>query len=356
MRIASNHRHGLLHPGLRRSTGSQRVLYVAVAGDLVIAVSKFVAAALTGSSAMWVEGLHSLIDTGNEVLLLFGLKRSRHALDEWHPFGYGRATYIWALVVALLVFSVGGGVSIYEGIVRMVDVPVLGDPKWNYVVLAVAAVFEGFSWRVSRQELSRHRRPGDSLWRTAHRSMDVLVFTVFIEDSAALIGMVIAAAGIALSHATGNPYFDPAASVVIGMVLVSAAALLALKSVRLLIGTGLDAQEIFQLRTIIAGDPAVESVHHLLTMQLGADDVLLTAAVRFHRELSLDQVEQAIDRLEHSIRSQNPCIRHLFLESGALKAVVRSAVANPGLALADNVLQARHGTDQGADPGPAGGP
>lgn len=305
-------------------SGSQRVIHVAIAGNLVIAVAKFGAAMLTGSSAMLAEGFHSLVDTGNELLLLHGARRSRLAADEAHPFGYGKATYFWALIVALSVFSVGGGVSVYEGIVSLQSPSVLRDPAWNYAVLATSAVFEGLSWRVSRRELERCRRPGESLWQTARRSMDVLVFTVFIEDSAALIGITIAACGVWLSHHFDNPYFDPAASVAIGLVLIGAAALLAHKSARLLVGESLDADQIAQLRRIIAADPAVESVHHLLTMQLGPDKVLLTAAVRFERNLDPDAVEQAIARLELAIKLQYPSIQQLFLESGALKGLSKS--------------------------------
>ena len=310
--------------GPKQVTESQRVLYVAITGDIAIAISKFVAAAFTGSSAMLAEGVHSLVDTGNELLLLHGVKSSRRAVDEWHPFGYGKATYVWALMVALSVFSIGGGVSIYEGIVSLSSSPVLGDPTWNYIVLAIAAVFEGFSWRISRRALNRHRRPNESLWQVSQRSMDVLVFTVFVEDSAALTGIVIAATGIALSHITGNPYFDPAASVLIGLVLIGAAGLLARKSGRLLIGQSIGPEQLAQVRKIIAADAAVERVGHLLTMRLGPDAVLLTAAVRFQRRLNLDDVEQAIERLEHAIKLPYPAIQHLYLESGALKAVSRS--------------------------------
>jgi cation diffusion facilitator family transporter len=310
--------------GAQHGTRSQRVLYVAIAGDIAIAISKFVAAAFTGSSAMLAEGVHSLVDTGNELLLLHGVKSSRRAVDEWHPFGYGKATYVWALMVALSVFSVGGGVSIYEGIVSLGSSPVLGAPTWNYIVLAVAAGFEGLSWRVSRRELNRHRRPGESLWQVSQRSMDVLVFTVFVEDSAALIGIVIAALGIGLGHAFHNPYFDPAASLAIGVVLIGAAGLLARKSGRLLIGQSIGPDQLAQVRKIISADAAVERVGHLLTMRLGPDNVLLTAAVRFQRRLNLDDVEQAIERLEHAIKVSYPAIQHLYLESGALKAMSRS--------------------------------
>jgi cation diffusion facilitator family transporter len=318
-----------LQPGPKPGASSRRVLYVALAGDVAIAAAKFVVATLTGSSAMLTEGVHSLVDTGNELLLLYGVKRGERAVDEWHPFGYGKATYVWSLIVALSVFSVGGGVSVYEGIISLTGTRALTDPTWNYVVLGVAAVFQAWSWRVSQQELDRHRHPGESLWRTSQRDMDVLVFTVFVEDSAALIGIAIAALGVWLSHTLNNPYWDPAASVAIGLVLIASAALLARKSVSLLVGASLDRDQIAVLRKIITADPAVESVGHLLTMRLGPDSVLLTAAVRFRRRLNLDEVEQAIERLERAIRLPYPSIHHLYLESGALRAAHAAAQTKP---------------------------
>ena len=311
---------------MKAKDGTRRVLYVAILGDVAVALAKFVAAAMTGSSAMLTEGIHSLVDTGNDLLLWFGVSRAERAVDEWHAFGYGKATYVWSLVVALSVFSIGGGVSVYEGILSLIHSPTLTDPTWNYIVLAIAAMFQGWSWRVSQQELERHRRPGESLWHTSQRDMDVLVYTVFVEDSAALVGIALAAAGIWLSHAMGQPWLDPAASVAIGLVLIASAALLAHKSVSLLLGASLDGEQLAVLRRIITADPAVERVGHLLTMRLGPDNVLLTAAVRFHRQLSLDQVEQAIDRLEHAIKVLYPSILHLYLESGAFKQAARSTV------------------------------
>ena len=303
-----------------KALSSRSVVLVAIASNLAIAVSKFVAAGLTGSSAMLAEAVHSLVDTGNELLLLLGASRSERAADEWHPFGYGKAMYFWAFMVALLVFALGGGLSIYHGIVSLITPPALTSPMWNYIVLGVAAVFEGVSWRTTQTALNLQRRPGESLWKTMLRSTDATVFTVFVEDTAALIGIAIAAAGIALSHAFGNPYFDPAASLLIGVVLIGAAVVLARKCSGLLVGESLDLEQIIKLRQTIALDPAVESVGRLLTMQLGSDNVLLTAAIRFKRSMNLDEVEKAIARIETSIKQVSPFIRQLYLESGALQA------------------------------------
>lgn len=319
---------GVAEPGLVQAPNLRRqpnVIYAAIVGDLAVAVSKFVAAAFTGSSAMLAEGFHSLVDTGNELLLLIGLHRSHHAADQGRAFGYGKVSYFWSLIVALSICTLGGGLSIYQGIVNLHNPPQLNNPTWNYIVLGIAALFEGYSWRVSHRALELRRRPGDSLWQAVRRSKDAAVFTVFFEDSAALIGISIAALGVGFSHFFDNPYFDPAASVLIGLVLVIAAFLLARESGDLLVGESLDPGQIVKLRRLIAADVDVQSVHRLRTMQLGPDRVLLTAAIRFERHLTLDQVEQAIERLERSIARHYPSIHHLFLESGMLKQLARSA-------------------------------
>jgi cation diffusion facilitator family transporter len=305
------------------ASGSKKVIYAAIAANVAIAISKFIVAAITGSAAMVAEGIHSAVDTGNELLLLLGVARSNRPPDEWHPFGYGKVLYFWALVVALSLFSLGGGMSIYHGILALRNPPALGDPTWNYVVLAATAVFEGYSWNLSRKELNTRRHPGESLWMTMRRSKDASVFTVFIEDSAALIGLAAALAGIFLGQVFNNPYIDPAASVVIGLVLVAAAFTLARETGGLLVGESMDREQISRLKKIMAHEPAVEAVGHLLTMQLGPDHVLLAAAVKFRRGLSIDEVEQAIDRLEHAIRQEYPSIRHIFFEAGGFRSSVR---------------------------------
>lgn len=308
-----------------KTSGPQKVIYAAMAANVAIAISKFVVAGVTGSSAMLAEGIHSAVDTGNELLLLLGIRHSSRPADEWHPFGYGKVLYFWALIVALSVFSLGGGMSIYHGIIALKHPPALENPTWNYIVLAVAAVFEGYSWNVSRKELNERRHPGESLWKTVRRSKDASVFTVFIEDSAALIGLAVALAGILLSQTLNNPYIDPAASVVIGLVLVAAAFTLARETGGLLVGESMDRDQIVRLKKIISGEPAVEAVGHLLTMQLGPEHVLLAAAVQFRRGLRIDEVEQAIDRLEHTIKIEYPSIQRIFFESGAFRSSFRPA-------------------------------
>lgn len=305
-----------------KKSGSLKVIYAAIAANLGIAVSKFIVAGITGSAAMLAEGIHSAVDTGNELLLLIGERNSAKPPDAKHPFGYGKELYFWALIVALSVFSLGGGLSIYHGIDALRHPEPLKDPTWNYVVLGVSALFEGYSWNVSRKALNERRKPGSSLWQTMRASKDASVFTVFIEDSAALIGLAIAALGIVLGHAFDNPYFDPAASVLIGLLLVGAAFTLARETGALLVGESIGADATRKVRGVFEQDPAIESVSALQSMQLGPDEVLLTAAVQFRRGMRIDEVEAAIERLEQAVAALYPSIRHIYFESGALRAAM----------------------------------
>jgi cation diffusion facilitator family transporter len=303
-------------------SGSKTVIYAAIASNLGIAAAKFVVAAITGSAAMAAEGIHSAVDTGNEFLLLIGEHTSAKPADAKHPFGYGKTLYFWALIVALSVFSLGGGLSIYHGIDALRHPEPLQEPMWNYVVLGVSALFEGYSWNVSRRELNKLRKPGTSLWQAVRASKDASVFTVFIEDSAALIGLAIAALGIFLGQLFDNPYFDPAASVLIGLLLVGAAFTLARETGNLLVGESMGPDATRRIRGIFENDPDIQTVDKLMSMQLGPDEVLLTAAVQFKRGMRIDEVEGAIARLERSVAAVYPQIQHIYFESGALRSAM----------------------------------
>jgi cation diffusion facilitator family transporter len=305
------------------ASASRKVIYAAIVANLGIAAAKFVVAAFTGSAAMLAEGIHSAVDTGNELLLLVGETISARKPDARHPFGYGKAVYFWALIVALSVFSLGGGLSIYHGIHSLRAPEPLTDPTWNYVVLGVAFLFEGYSWNVSRRALNGHRRPGASLWQTVRASKDASTFTVFIEDTAALIGLVVAAAGIFLGHLFDNPYIDPAASVVIGLLLVGAAFTLARETGALLLGESVGVEQTGKLKELFRADPAIETVDQVMTMQLGPQDVLLTAAVRFKRGMRIDEVDVAIARLERAVAEFNPAITRVYFEAAALRSAIR---------------------------------
>lgn len=303
-----------------KAAATRKVIYAAIAANLGIAVAKFIAAAVTGSAAMMAEGIHSAVDTGNELLLLIGEKRSQHAPDAKHPFGYGKSVYFWALIVALSVFSLGGGLSINHGVHGLIEPEPLQDPMWSYIVLGVAFLFEGYSWNVSRLSLNTYRKPGDNLWQAVRASKDASVFTVFIEDSAALLGVLVAAGGIAMAQITGEARWDPAASVVIGLLLIGAAFTLARETGALLVGEGMGKEATAKLREVINADPSIDSVARLASMQLGPDDILLTAAVQFKRGMTIDQVEHAIERLEKSVNAHNPAIHTIYFESSALRS------------------------------------
>jgi cation diffusion facilitator family transporter len=309
-------------PADEKKSGSVKVIYAAIVANLGIAISKFIVAGITGSAAMLAEGIHSAVDTGNEVLLLVGERNSAKPADAKHPFGYGKELYFWALIVALSVFSLGGGLSIYHGIDALRHPEPLQDATWNYAVLGVSALFEGYSWNVSRVALNKRRKPGASLWQTMRASKDASVFTVFIEDSAALIGLVIAALGIALGHYFDNPYFDPAASVLIGLLLVGAALTLARETGALLVGESIGPDATRKVREVFERDPAILDVADLQSMQLGPDEVLLTVAVQFKRGMRIDEVEDAIERLEKTVAGLYPSIRHIYFESSALRSAM----------------------------------
>jgi cation diffusion facilitator family transporter len=317
--MARRHLAGGTRRPKRVPRASQRVIYAAIVSNLAIAISKFVVAAITGSSAMLAEAFHSSVDTGNELLLLLGLKRSGRAADPRHPFGYGKELYFWSLLVAIFIFGLGGGFSIYDGISRILSAQTVSHPVWDYVVLGMATMFEGYSWQVSRRELVLMRRPGEGLWRVIRRSKDPTVFTVFLEDSAALIGIALAFAGILLSQLTGIPYFDPAASIAIGLVLAGVAILLARESAGLLVGEAANLQQVEKIKSVIRQDPAVQDVGDLLTMQLGPDQVFLAVDIKFQQDLDVSELESTIDRLESKIRQTDASVKRIFIEAESIR-------------------------------------
>src|ERR1051325_6224298 len=225
---------------------STKVIYAAIAANLAIAATKFTAAAVTGSSAMISEGIHSLVDTGNGGLMLLGVRRSRKPADVEHPFGYGQELYFWTLIVAIVIFAVGGGVSAYEGILHILHPKPFENPLWNYVVLAIAACFEGYSFSVAYREFQKDR--GElSMWQSISSSKDPTTYTVLFEDTAALTGLLMAFIGIFLADVLGNPYFDGAASICIGLILAAVAVVLAYETKSLLVGEAVDPETLKEI-------------------------------------------------------------------------------------------------------------
>jgi len=299
-----------------RSRGSQKVIYVAIAANVAIAIIKYVAALTTNSSAMMAEAIHSTVDTGNEFLLLLGMKSSRRPADPLHPFGHGKALYFYSLLVAVYIFAFGGGVAAYRGVLHIVSPEVAQHVGWNYGVLAISAAFEFFSWRVSYRELKLMKDANESVFDEIVTSKDPTIFIVFLEDSAALIGDAVAFLGVFLGSSLKNPYFDPAASILIGLLLAGVALLLGRETGALLIGERTTRGRIRKIRRIIAGDSVVNRIEELLTMQLGPKQALVTARVDFRLPMGLQQLESSIERIKKQIRKEEPMVDIIFIEPG----------------------------------------
>jgi cation diffusion facilitator family transporter len=305
---------------------SKVAVIAAVVGNLLVAISKFVAAGLTGSSAMLSEGIHSLVDTGNGGLVLLGMRRSGKPADAAHPFGHGKELYFWTLIVAISIFGIGGGMSVYEGILHMLHPVEAGDPLINYVVLAVAFVIEGSSFFVAVRELTKARGavPVREFIRT---SKDPSLFTIVFEDSAAMLGLVVAFLGVLLGQLTGIPQFDGGASVLIGLILMGVAWLLARESKGLLIGEGLEPAALEAMHAVIAADAAVACVGGIRTMYLGPTDLLVNLDVAFREGLDQSQVSEAIQRVEAALRVAQPEISRVYIEAQSLQHALDSRQA-----------------------------
>jgi cation diffusion facilitator family transporter len=297
-------------------TESRTAIFAAIAGNLAIAATKLVAAFFTGSSAMLSEGIHSIVDTGNGGLLLLGFRKSQKPPDANHPFGHGKELYFWSLVVAILIFALGGGMSVYEGVTHLFH-PMVHHSIWNYLVLGFAIIFESVSFYFAFQAF-RTEMSGQGVFQTIRTSKDPTTFTVLFEDTAALLGLAVAFLGIFLGHMLNNPYLDGVASIVIGAILAVVAGFLAYESKGLLIGEGVDPQVLASIRTLAAADPAVEEVRKSLTMHFSPDDVLLTLDIRFKKNLKSEGIANAVNRLEKKIRDRHPEIKHIFIEAKSL--------------------------------------
>ncbi len=299
-------------PSAKSKHESPIVVYAALTANLGIAVAKFVAAFLTGSSAMLSEGIHSLVDTGNQGLLLVGINRSRRPADTMHEFGHGKELYFWSLVVAIVLFGVGGGMALYEGIQHIFDPHPLEDPFANYVVLVVAFLLEGASWTVAYREISADAG-ARGLRHAVVQSKDPSVVTVLLEDSAALLGLVAAFLGILAADLTGDARFDAIGSLAIGIMLGVVALFLARESRGLLVGERVSSETQTRARELIEADPDVEGLASMRTMHLGPREVLLTARVRF-RASAAEDTPAAITRLKMVLRAADPLLSDVTIE------------------------------------------
>lgn len=295
---------------------SHKVIYAALAANALIAVCKFVAAYITGSSAMMSEGVHSVVDTGNQGLLLLGMRRAKKPADAAHPFGYGAEIFFWAFVVAILIFALGAGISFYEGVYKLLNPHPMTDPYINYIVLAGAFVFEGAAWGIAYREFRRAqgtRRPFHLL-TAVRQSKDPATFTVLFEDSAAMLGLAAAAAGVFAAHSLGLEWADGVASIVIGAILAGAAVLLARETKGLLIGEAANGDVVRGIRKLIGDAPDILHINEMRTMHLAPHEILLALSVDFADGISSQSVEKAVSQLERRIKEAYPEVKRVFIE------------------------------------------
>jgi len=292
---------------------SKTPVYTALAANIAISATKLIAAFITGSSAMASEGIHSLVDASNEVLLLLGLRNSRKPPDENRPFGYGKELYFWAFIVSLLFFALGGGFSIYEGIQHLQHPENIKNPVYNYVVLGIAFLFDGFSFITAIREFNR-QRGSVPFWQAVKQSKDPSTFVVLFEDAADVIGILIAFTGILLSSLLPNPYMDGIASILIGLLLMLVAILLIRESRSLLMGESVAADELREVILLTESNDAVHSVVSHKSMYLGPEEVILLLKIYFNKNIQSQEIVQSIQVLRQTIQAQYPHYQHLFIE------------------------------------------
>ena len=294
--------------------GSTKAILAALAGNAAIAITKFVAAAVTGSASMASEGVHSLVDTVNELLLLHGNRRAARRPDKLHPYGYGRELYFWTFVVSIMVFALGALVSFRHGLAHVMAPEPVHRPLVNYVVLGSSFLFEWLSWRVGWRALRAGLRPGQGTWQALKSGKDLGLTAVLIEDTAALAGLAIAAIGLLLSQMLDMPVLDGVASMLIGVLLAFAAYGLGRRSRDLLVGEAADPAVLEEMLAIAAGDPAVVHVNGALTVYLAPDQLSMAMSLEFRDELTAVEIERAVDRIEDAMRERNPELRVLFVK------------------------------------------
>ncbi len=307
-------------------SGTLGAVWAALAGNLAVAAAKFVAAALTSSAAMLSEAVHSLVDTINELLLLYGIARSSRPADREHPLGYAREIYFWSFVVALLIFALGAGVSAYEGIQRLLNPQPIERPQVVYVVLAVSMIFEGVSFFIGMRAFGQTKR-GQGWWEAFRRSKDPPAFIVVFEDSAAVLGLLTAAAGTTAAILTGDSRWDGVASLVIAVILSGVAALLARESKALLIGERADPQLSDSIIKIAAKMAGVCSANSIATVQLAPNNVVAYLSLDFFDTMRAPDIEAAVVELENKVRAAHPEVSALFIKPQSVQVAAQRRLA-----------------------------
>jgi cation diffusion facilitator family transporter len=296
------------------SASSKKVIYAALAGNSLIAVTKFAAAAITGSSAMFSEGIHSMVDTGNQVLLLHGMRKARKPPCKRFPFGHGKEIYFWSFAVAILIFAVGSGVSLYEGIIHTIHPEPMGNPLINYIVLGMAMLFEGAAWYFALTEFTKTKGKWGYI-EAVQRGKDPTIFVVLFEDSAAMLGIVVAFLGVLLVDLTGILIFDGIASIIIGLILGGTAVWLAYETKGLLIGESANEMVIEGIREIILTYDGIDNLNEVLTMHMGPDFILVNVSIDFRDNIPASDLEDTIARMDMQIKEKFPTVKRIFVEA-----------------------------------------
>lgn len=296
------------------ASSSKKVIYAALVGNGLIAITKFIASTITGSAAMMSEGIHSTVDTGNQLLLLLGIKKAKKPADRQFPFGHGKEIYFWSFVVAIMIFAVGAGISIYEGIHSLMDPHPVQNPLINYIVLGIAMVFEAFAWYFAWTEFNEAR--GElGYYEAVRKEKNPTTFVVLFEDTAAMIGLIVAFIGIALGQLTGLHIFDGIASIIIGIILGITAGWLAYETKGLLIGESADPVIVSGIRKIAADFHEIDSVNEVLTMHMGPEYILVNLSVDFIDSREVTHIEKDIALLTEKIKKQYPLVKRVFIEA-----------------------------------------
>jgi len=296
------------------TSSSKKVIFAALAGNSLIAITKFIASSITGSSAMLSEGIHSLVDTGNQVLLLYGMKQAEEPASEEFPFGHGKEIYFWSFVVAILVFALGAGVSLYGGIKHIMHPEEINSFLVNYIVLGLAIIFEGAAFMFALKEFKKVK--GQLTYMEAvKQGKDPSIFVVLFEDGAALLGLIVALFGILLVQFTGIAIFDGIASVVIGVILAVTAILLARETKGLLIGESADPEIVKAIHDMVSEIDPIERTNEVLTMHMGPNYILVNVSADFSSDASSDDVEGSIAELDKQIKKCFPNVKRIFVEA-----------------------------------------
>jgi len=292
---------------------NRKSIYSALAANLLIAVTKFTAGAFTNSSSMISEGIHSTVDTTNQLLLLYGIKRSKKAPDEWHPFGYGKELYFWSFVVSILIFGLGGALSIYQGILHIIEPEVMKDPFWNYIVLVLSLIFEGTSLLISLKEFNKTRN-GKGWWDSIIKSKDPSSFLVVFEDGAAVAGLLVVMILMTVSYSFQIPELDGVASIIVGLILVFVSLILARESRSLLMGEGIAPETREKIIRLAEQDAAVVKTKNILSTYQSPEEIILMLIIDFKDHLETEEITLAVQRIRETIKKEFPLVRFVIIQ------------------------------------------